>query len=77
MPLEIPARRVSSVGEKRIDAGLHLRRIEEEFSLAVFLLDCVVMGDCDLSESLAAAGQTIMKHRVVSGVGHPRKHCGG
>ena len=77
MPLEIPAGHVSSVGEKRVDAGLRLGRIEEEFSLAVFLLDCVVMGDCNLSESLAAAGHTIMKHCVVSGVSQTHNHYGG
>lgn len=65
------------MGQKRVDAGLRLGRIEEEFSLAVFLLDCVVVRDRDLSESLAAAGHTITKHSVVSRVSQTRKHNGG
>jgi len=77
MPLQIPAGRVSSVREKRIDAGLRLGRIEKEFSLAVFLLDRIVASNCDLSEGLAATSNAITKHRVVNRVGHPRKHCGG
>lgn len=74
MPLEIPARRVSSVRKKRVDAGLHLRRIEEEFSLAVFLLDRIVVSHCDLSEGLPATRDAITKHSVVNGVSQPRKH---
>jgi len=73
MPLQIPARHISSVGEKRVHAGLRLWRIEEEFSLAVFLLDRVVMRDRNVSEGLATTG-AITKHSGVSGVSQPRKH---
>jgi len=41
------------MGEKRVDASLRLGRIEEKFSLPVFLLDRIVVSDRDLSEGLA------------------------
>jgi len=65
------------MGKKRVDAGLLLGRIEEEFSLAVFLLDCVVVRDCNLSEGLSAARDAITKHSVVSRVSQTRKHRDG
>jgi len=63
------------MGEKRVDAGLHLGRIENEFSLAVFLLDRVVVRDRDLSEGLATR-DAITKHSVVNRVSQPRKRRG-
>ena len=65
------------MGEKRVDAGLCLGLIEEEFSLAVFLLHRVVVSDCDLCEGLAATGDTITKYNVVNAVSQPRQHNGG
>ena len=64
------------MGEKRVDAGLCLGRIENKFSLAVFLLDCIVVGDRDLSEGLAATGDAITKHSIVNSVSQPHKHYG-
>ncbi len=64
------------MGEKRVDAGLRLRRIENKLSLAVFLLDGVVVRDCDLSEGLAVTGNAITKQSVVSAVNQTREHHG-
>ncbi len=63
--------------KQRVDAGLRLRRIENEFRLAAFLLHRVVARDCDLSERLAIRRDAITEHRIVHGVGE-RRHaeCG-
>lgn len=49
MPLEIPTRRVAGTREQRVHAGLGLRRIKQEFRLAVFLLDRIIVSHCDLA----------------------------
>ena len=54
--LQIPAGDVSCAGEQSVDAGLQLRRIEEEFRLAILLRYRVVASHCDLSEGLAVGG---------------------
>jgi hypothetical protein len=67
--LQIPAGDVSCAREQRVDAGLQLRRIEEEFRLAILLRHRVVAGDRDLAEGLAIRGDAVAEDSVVNGVG--------
>ena len=69
MALQIPAGYESIVGKERVNAGLRFRRIEEEFSLAVFLLHSVVTVHCELPKRLAVGGDTIAEDDGVNGVG--------
>jgi len=72
MALQIPAGLVSLAGEERIDAGLRLGRVEDEFRLAAFLRYRVVAGDSDLSVGLAIGGDPVAEHGVVDRVGQGR-----
>src|ERR1039458_7494134 len=74
VPLQIPARRVSGTWKQRVDTGLRLRWIEDEFGLAAFLLHRVVARDRDLSKRLAIRRDAIAEHNVVYGVGE-RRHA--
>lgn len=76
MPLQVPARYESGARKQRVDAGLRLRRIEDELSLAAFLLHRVVAVHCDLSERLAIRGDAIAEHDVIHGV-HERRNAHG
>jgi len=69
MALQIPAGYESIVGKERVNAGLRFRRIEEEFSLAVFLLHGVVTVHRELPKRLAVGGDTIAEDGEVNGVG--------
>ena len=68
MPLQIPAGHVPSAGKHRMDAGLRLRRIKDELSLAVFLQHCIVARDRDLAEGLAVRRDSVAENKVVRGV---------
>ena len=76
MPLQIPAGHVSRVREQRVDAGLRLRRVENELGLAVFLQHRVIAGNCNLSERLAVRGHAIAEDRVINRIGGQRQPCG-
>ena len=69
MASQIPAGYESIVGKERVNAGLRFRRIEEEFSLAVFLLHSVVTVHCELPVRLAVGGETIAEDDGVDSVG--------
>ena len=51
-----------------MDAGLRLRRIKDELSLAVFLQHCIVARDRDLAEGLAVRRDSVAENKVVRGV---------
>jgi len=51
-----------------MDAGLRLRWIKDEFSLAVFLLNRVVAVYGELAERLAIGRDAITEGKVVDGV---------
>lgn len=55
-----------------MDAGLLHGRIEDEFGLAVFLLDCVVAVYGELTERLAVCGDAVAQDNVVCGVADQR-----
>jgi len=48
-----------------MNTGLGPGRIEKEFGLAVFMLDCVVGRDRDLTVGLMIAGDAVTKQHVV------------
>jgi len=75
--LQIPAGRVAVAGKQRVDAGLRLRRIEDELGLAAFLGHRVVTHDRDLAEGLAIGGDPVAEHGEVDGVGQRREDQGG
>jgi hypothetical protein len=69
------------MGKQRVDAGLRLGRIEDEFGLAIFLLYCVVAVYCDLAERLAFGHDAIAEGNVVRSVADQcdaanNKECG-
>ncbi len=66
--LEVPAGRESRAGEEGVGAGLLFGRIEEEFSLAVFLCNGIVGGDGDLREGLAVGGNAVAEDGVIENV---------
>ena len=74
---EKPARRISGVGEKTVHAGLLHGWIENQLSLAVFVLHRVVVFDGHGAKGLAVGYQTIAKHGVVGGVrdGQQNQRC--
>lgn len=77
MALQIPARRVSLARKQRVDAGLRLRRIEDEFSLAAFLRYRIVAADGDLSVGLPIRGDPVAEYRVVHSISQRRQaQCG-
>lgn len=51
-----------------MDAGLRHRWIEDELSLAAFLLHSIVAVHGELSEGLAIGRDAIAEHNVVDGV---------
>ncbi len=73
MPPQIPARHISLTGKQRVDAGLRLRRIEDELGLAAFLWYRVVAGDRELAEGLAIGSDPVAEYGVVDGVGQRRQ----
>ena len=73
MALQIPAGYESIVGKERVNAGLRLRRIEEEFGLAVFLLHGVVTVHRELPKRLAVGGDTIAEDDGVDHIGNQRE----
>jgi hypothetical protein len=68
MALQIPAWDKSSVRKDGVDAGLRLRRIKDEFGLAVFLLNRVVTVYRELAEGLAIGRDAITEANIVHGV---------
>jgi hypothetical protein len=76
MPLQIPARGIPLAGKQRVDAGLRLGRIEDEFGLAAFLRYRVVTADRDLSVGLAIRSDPVAEHSKVDRVCQSRQaHC--
>jgi len=69
VPPQIPAGHESGTREQRIDAGLLLWWIENEFGLAAFLPNRVVAGNRDLSKRLVIFRDAIAEYDVVRGVG--------
>ena len=51
-----------------MDAGLRLRRLKDELSLAAFLLDRIVAGNRDLPERLPVFSYAIAEHDIVHSV---------
>lgn len=70
---QIPAGHVPCARKQRVDAGLRLWGIEEEFCLAVLLLHGVVGRDRDLAEGLAVRGDAIAEHKEVYDVSEQRQ----
>lgn len=64
--------------KQRVDAGLRLRRVEDEFGLAIFLPHRIKACDCDLPEGLAVRRHAVAEQDVINGV-CKRRHaqCGG
>lgn len=65
MTLQIPARDESTLREKRMDAGLRLRGIENKLGLAIFLLHGVVTGHGDFAERLAIGRDAVAKYTII------------
>jgi hypothetical protein len=77
MPLEVPARQISSAWKQRVSAGLGLRGMEDELDSAAFLLYRVIAPDCDLPVGLETACGAITKGKVIRSVGECRDaQCG-
>jgi hypothetical protein len=76
MPLQIPAGHKSSMREQRVDAGLRLRRVENELGLAILLQHRIIAGNCNLSERLAVRGHPIAEDGVINRIGNQRQPCG-
>jgi len=56
-----------------MNTGLRLRRVEQEFGLAIFLLHRVVRRDRDLSKGLMITRSPITKDSVVRAIGENRE----
>ena len=73
---EIPAGRVASVREEAVHAGLRRGRIEDQFALAIFVENGVVMLDGHAAKGLSVGGDAIAKDGIVGGVGEcEKKDC--
>ena len=67
--LEVPAGHISGAGEKRVNAGLRCRRIENKLGLAILLGYGVVARDGDLPERLPIRGNAKAEDAIIGGIG--------
>jgi hypothetical protein len=67
MALQIPAGHETVVGKERVHAGLRFGRIEDEFGLAILLLNGVVTVYSDFTERIAICRHTVAEHNGVCG----------
>jgi hypothetical protein len=73
VPPQIPAGNVARAWKERVDAGLHFRWIEDEYSLAIFLQHGVVARHRHLFKRLAILRGAVAKYSVIHSIGKCRQ----
>lgn len=68
MAAQVPARKKAAVRKRGVDAGLSLRRIENQIRFAIFLQDGVIVIDRYRAVCIAVGGHANVKYGKVQGV---------